>query len=211
MRDAVSKEIEQLRNADLGWVDRRDAAEALGRGASDAIAALKAHQEDSDRDVKRTVREALSSVAEAWQGAETGDAAGATPLDRMVRAIESPGKRDIAEDGKIFTITVSLPNDRSQTVRVEPGQSQGNEDTIIVWTPCAEANPKAFEWALKNNEHFALCAIAIRQHDGKDTLCMLGSFLAEELTPAELKAAVKEVAFYGDWLEDKLSKGGDAF
>ena len=31
------------------------------------------------------------------------------------------------------------------------------------------------------------------------------TFLASEATPAQVKAAVKEIAYYGDWLELKLT------
>jgi hypothetical protein len=211
MRETVRNSVSQLDDTGGGWVFRRDAAEALGRGAAEAVEALKAHQDDPDQDVRRTVRTALLHVREAFRGAESDVPAGRTPLERMVRALESPGKRDWVDAPTGFALKVSLPSGRSQTVRVEPAQSQGNEDTVIVWTPCAAANPKAYEWALKNNNHFALCAVTLRDHEGAETLCMLGSFLAEELTPSELKAAVKEVAFYGDWLEERLSKGEDTY
>ena len=39
---------------------------------------------------------------------------------------------------------------------------------------------------------------------------LVSSTIASETSPEEIKAAVKEVAFYGDWIENKLT-GSDEF
>ena len=39
---------------------------------------------------------------------------------------------------------------------------------------------------------------------------MANCFLASHVSPAELKAAVKEIAFYGDWIEKEMT-GADNF
>jgi hypothetical protein len=211
MREALEQTIKALSDTDAGWVARRDAAELLGHTAADAISALKTYQEDSDHDVRRAVGHALQSATDALRGAAPSADSEHPALERMVRALESEGKREVTATKTGFDVKVFLPNDRHQTVKVEPGESQSGNETVHVWTSCADSTASAFEWALKNNNYFALCAVAIKEVDGQERLCMLGSFLSEGLTPGTLKAAVKEVAFYGDWLENKLTRGGDIF
>ena len=49
------------------------------------------------------------------------------------------------------------------------------------------------------------CALGVEERDGEDSLVLTNNLLAKSLSFAELKLSVKEVAFYGDWIEEKLS------
>ena len=40
----------------------------------------------------------------------------------------------------------------------------------------------------------------------EDRFVLINNLLANEASPAEIKASVKELALYGDWIEQKLSE-----
>jgi hypothetical protein len=45
--------------------------------------------------------------------------------------------------------------------------------------------------------------------DGVRQYVLTSCFPAAEATPQIIKIAVKEIAYYGDWVEQRLTKGGD--
>ncbi len=206
MKQAISKTLGVLADSEAGWVDRRDAAVELGQGAVEAVRGLKAHEKDSDRDVQESIRQSLRDVGRAAAGIDLDAPTGGMPsLEKLVEALEKEGSRDVAKSGDAFEITVATDNGRSQKVRVEATQSNTQRDIIRVTTLCAKAEEKAHVWALTNNSHMSHCSLAIENRDGEPWLILVNSLFAETVSFAELKLTVKEVAFYGDWVEDKLT------
>ncbi len=132
---------------------------------------------------------------------------GVPSLEKLVEAIEKKGSRDVSKSGDIFEVKVETKDGRSQTVYIEATQSNTKRDIIRVTTPCAKAGEKAYEWALTNNSHMSHCSLAIESIDGEPWLVLVNNLLADTVSYAELKLTVKEVAFYGDWVEEKL--GGE--
>ena len=206
MKRAISKTLGVLADSEAGWVDRRDAAVELGQGAVEAVRGLKTHEKDSDRDVQESIKQSLRDVGRATAGIDLDAPSGGMPsLEKLVEALEKEGSRDVAKSGDAFEITVATDNGRSQKVRVEATQSNTRRDIIRVTTLCAKAEEKTHVWALTNNSHMSHCSLAIENRDGEPWLILVNSLFAETVSFAELKLTVKEVAFYGDWVEDKLT------
>lgn len=205
----VEKLKAQLANRDAGWVTRRDAAEDLGKIAAEATNVLHAHADEPDADVKIGVERAIGWVEAGLKGTVTATQGRAYTLDELVRGLESEGRRTVTKKGDAYAVEVVLKGDRKQSVTVVAVESREGKNIVRVSTRCGRAGGEAHAWALRNNLNMIQCALALNDHDGEEEFVLLNCFLAEEVTPKELKASVKEIAFYGDWIEAKLT-GGDA-
>lgn len=208
MHEEIEKTIDTLRDRDAGWVTRRDAVELLGGAALKSVAALREFAEDADRDVQASVTKELGRAKHALSDIEAVAGYG---LSELVESVASAGRREVRPKGDGFEIEVSLRDDRKQRIMAEPAKSQAGRDTIRLITHCGEATEKRFKWALRNNRDLSYCALALDDSaEGAPQFIMVASFLAGEVTPGEFKSTVKELAFYGDWVENKLT-GGDEF
>ncbi len=205
----MARELEEaeqnLSNARAGWVHRRDAALALGRWAAIALDALKRHINDPDPDVRRAVAETLAKIHLPAVPASDGS----YPLETLARACEKPGKREVQSDGSDFMVQVKLPEGRQQQVRLSPAANRDGHPLIHVSTRCGEASEKAKNWALRYNAKLVHCAFAVQAGDEREELVLMENIPFRHATPEAVKAAVKEIAFYGDWIEQRLH-GGDS-
>jgi len=138
----IESAVAELADARAGWVHRRDAAEALGRAAGQALTALRAHEDDADVDVRAIVQKVLG---------------------------------------------------------------QASAELIRVFTYCGAESEEALEWALEANMKLSHCALALTHDEDNRRFVLTRCFLAEAARPEQVKAAVKEIAFYGDWIEKKLT------
>lgn len=209
MLESIEKACSVLAKRDENWVNRRDAAETLGKGAARAVEALRAHADDEDVDVRMAVEKSLGWAEAGLEGVRPVPQERAFTLDELVKDLERPGRREVAEKDGGYEITVDVGKGRSQRVRVEAAKSRADKETVRVSTRCGKVTDRALRWALRNNTSFSYCALALSEEDGEEMFIMVNSFLADAVTPAELKASVKEVAFYGDWVESKLGDGDE--
>lgn len=204
MSDPIEKSIATLNDADAGWVNRRDAADHLAKTIRTALSALHAHKEDPDQDVRSAVAGSLNAL-----GLDVPlPVSDATSLGKLVRALERKGSRDVAQTKEGFEVVVQTKEGRSQKVSIVKTTSNTKREIIRVSTTCAPADESAYAWCLKNNLNMSHCSLATEEIDGKTWLVLVNNHLAEAISFEELKLTVKEVAFYGDWVEEKLA-GGD--
>ncbi|MFP6584462.1 MAG: hypothetical protein VCD00_18160 [Candidatus Hydrogenedentota bacterium] len=201
MSDDIRRAIKSLGDPDTGWVHRRDAVELLAKAVHDSLGALHAHKNDSDRDVQTSVAKALNAIG-IDAPVPVDDAAS---LEKLVMALESKGNREVSKTDSGFEVVVNTKNGRSQTVSIEATISNTKQDVIRVTTICGPASESSYEWALTNNNKMSHCSLALDKRDGETWLVLVNNHLAEAITFEELKLTVKEVAFYGDWVEDKLT------
>jgi hypothetical protein len=207
MADELDRAVAALGDRSKTWVDRRDAADWLGGLASRCLKGLAANRLDDDTDVRAAVERGLTTAKQGLGGV-SGERSKAT-VEGLVKAIEKPGVRDVrAVDGG-FEITVALREGRSQKVRVATGKSQSGDETVRVSTRCGPALDKALRWVLKTNAGFTHCGMAIVEEGGNAWFDLVNSILLETATVDEFKACVKEIAFYGDWAESKLTQGDE--
>ena len=201
MINSIEDAIRTLEDKNAGWVSRRDAALSLGECARRARETLIAHQSEEDVDVRRGVDEALEKTGEAAPPGEKG-----TPtLDQLVRACERPGKRRVAPHGKGYLITVDLGEGRIQRVRVKESTSRDGRPTIRVYTRCGIADEKTLAWAMQANAHLLHAAFGTVDDEDGEMLILVRNFDRSLVKAEDLKACIKEIAFYGDWMESKLT------
>jgi hypothetical protein len=207
MATEMEETAKRLADADIGWVHRRDAAEKLGNDGTCAVVALKQYLDDSDTDVQQAVAKSVSKIRIALEGMVTPALTdtGAVSLEKLATALAKPGKRDVTPIDGGYEIVVTISNGRKQTIRITTDTSRLEKEIVRVYSVCGEATEDVCRWCLKSNLQFTHCALAIEKVDGKDMLVLVNCFLADEITYNALKVSVKEVAYYGDWVEEKLT------
>lgn len=204
MARELDKHAAVLRDTSAGWVYRRDAAEYLGKLIEKSAAALRANAKDNDVDVRNAVQRALGHASAALAGIKPV-VDEEFSLDDLARACARPGRREVAQDGQGYVITVSLKAGRTQTVYLQPITRKDGARLVQVLTYCGAFDQTAMAWALKMNTQLGRCALGLAARDGNDHFVLVNCIPAGEATPELVKAVVKEIAFYGDWIEHKLT------
>ena len=209
MLKQLDKIIEALKDRSSGWVTRRDAAEALGQIASRSLGALKAHANEDDVDVRSGVRRALADVGAVEAGKSDG-----TPtiysLKELAQACLKKSKRTVKVEGEGYVVRVQTTEGRTQDVFIAPFERSDGRKLVRVSTRCGIADEETTAWAIRSNSQLMYCAFCVEERDEVEELVIVKNFNPQYVTPAMAKDAVKEIAYYGDWLEKKLS-GEDKF
>lgn len=202
MYKQVKKAVAALANGREAWVLRRDAAEFLGKTAGQALAALKAHLKDPDIDVRTAVERALRTA-----GADSIPAppSGAVPLEDLARACKKKGQRTVQSHGDGYVVEVNLKGSRRQQVYLMPFERKDGVRLVRIFTYCGVAEPNTLEWALKANMKLTHGALGLATEDDEGRLVLVDSQKADEATPSGVRSSVKAIAFYGDWIEKKLT------
>lgn len=209
MFEALERAASELARTEAGWVHRRDAADALGAYAARALSALHQHREDSDTDVRAAVEAALGQASAATQGVAPRQRA--YTVEDLARSCEREPVRTVSAENGGWRVTVQLSEDRRQVVHIAGHERQDGAPMLRIHTICAQApSEKLRAWALRANEDLSHCALAITGEDREEQLILVSNYLLSETSPVEVRATVREIAFYGDWLEKKAG-GGDVF
>lgn len=209
MMEELDKIIAGLSDKSNGWVDRRDAADALGEIASRSLKALHAHAGEDDVDVRSAVERALEKVgvsAGSVRAAPSEESAVRVPtIKELAQACEKKMKRAIKPHGDGYVVRVQTREGRTQDVLIEPVKRPDGRELIRVSTQCGEADADTIAWAIRSNAKLMYCAFSVHAHDDKELIMLVNNFTPDHVTPEQVKNSVKEIAFYGDWLEKKLT------
>jgi len=197
--------IEALDDDDAGWVGRRDAADALGEIAANALAALHAHADEKDVDVRTAVQKSLARAGVGSGGAAPTPTAVRPTLKELAQACEKKMKRAVKPQGAGFVVRVQTKAGRTQDVFIAPKKREDGRELLRVSTQCGVADDETLAWAIRRNSQLMYCAFSVEPHGDAEHLVIVKNFNPDYVTPAMVKDAVKEIAFYGDWLEKKLS------
>jgi len=210
MIDELTNLAGQLKNSEAGWVTRRDAAEKLGEIAATALTALHEHRDEPDQDVRRSVDKALGAASGALEGIAPASQDREYSLRELAEACAKGDERTVEESGDGFLINVMLKSGRHQTVRLDNHNRKDGTELVRVFSKCGPAKEDAFSWALKANMKISHGALAIMTENEEKFLVMTHCYLAKQAAPRAVKASVKEMAHYADWIENKLT-GLDGF
>lgn len=205
MFEAIREATETLHDEHSGWVHRRDAADQLGRAAALALVALNDHREELDTDVRRAVDKALAQASAALSGVRPAVEAPTYTLEDLVHHCERKDRRIVhaREDGS-YIIEVVMKDGRRQEVHAEEFTRRDGIELVRIYTFCGPYADSTAKWALRANMKLAQGAIALWDAGGDERFVLLNCYLKGEASPAEFKASVKELAFFGDWIEKKL-------
>ena len=202
MEGSISELVKTLDNPEPGWVIRRDAAEALGKIALESVTALSAHLKDKDMDVLIAVEAVLEPLHVLLQ---TRDKTRKYySLRDLAQGVQKKGEREIEAHETGYVVTATLPNKRRQRVYIMRYKSKDGRDMVRIFTMCGKANKDYEHLALQLNRKFSHAAFAIQKWKDEDYLVLVNNILRQEVTPDMVKRCVKEMAYYGDWLEEKI-------
>ena len=139
--------------------------------------------------------EALDSVIAQMLDTETLVREAVEGLDCFVQ-----GARDH------FRILVKLPNNRLQEVYVEVGQGRHRERLLSVFSVCCPADPRHYEFALKLNAELTYAGLSVRDVNGEPMFVMSRTYPRSHADAAQVRAALREIAKRGDWVEQQLTQ-----
>lgn len=207
----------QSRNVSVRWT----AASTLGEiGSKRAVPALIEAMDDPN--IHSAAVEALTHITgeelggdqdawKRWFDMEAGISArpGITtymPDADLIREAVF-GTNISAEDrpqGALFQVPLG---DRQQDVILNLRAKDSNEDRLaVVYTRCGPADPKRYEWALRQNIRMSAGAIGITDIDGRPEFVIVDVLSRNGLTPPMLIDSVRRVAKKGKQLEAALTK-----
>jgi hypothetical protein len=207
--ESLTQELLQiLKNRESGWVARRDAAENIGKHANRLVASLLEHQQDPDMDVQMEVVRQIKPLHVLLNTG--GKSRKSFTLRDLAFVCEKHGQRTVETYKNGFVITVKLDGGRSHRVYLMPHKVNEGKGMIRLFTLCGEASPEKFAWVLRANTKLSHGAFSLLTFNKQEYLVIMKNLLKEEATPEIVKRGVKEMAFYGDWLEEKI-KAMDTF
>ena len=105
-----------------------------------------------------------------------------------------------------YRLVFPLPGDRLQEVYLELHRGRHNERLLSVFSVCAPAMPEHHEFALRLNAELSLGALSIREVNGQPMYVMTRTYARDRVQPAEIRAALREIARRGDWVEQQLTQ-----
>lgn len=206
----------QDRDEGIRWAVIRILAEIGDEGVIPPLLALL----DQSRNVSEVIRalqaitgQDLGDKAIAWREwmvqKQTGN--GSIPAgflsdkDLVVAAIKDLPVT-MSGDGQEYAVGVSLPNQRTQNIRIDfSGRDADGQPVVQLTTPCGPAVPEQYEAVLKLNLSIPYGAIGLALLD--DTLCfaLVHTHLRATAHPEDLAKSIMCLAHHGDSLERKLS------
>ncbi len=204
----LKQTLDVLENLEAGWVARRDAAESLGKIAYQSVNVLVNHLTDKDTDVQMAVERCLEPIHVILR--TRSKSRRHYTLRDLALACEKKGARTVDTQDSGFVVAVKLRNGRSHQVFIMPHEARDGRKMVRVYTLCGVATPERMAWALKANTKLTHGAFALLRWQEEDYLSIMNNILKQEAFPDVIKRAVKEMAYYGDWLEEKMS-GMDEF
>jgi len=184
----------------LGQIGNEDALQAilcfekdaeLGTAATEAIVRLK----------EKLQREKQPQETEVDED-RTVESHEKTFMDKVVEGTQV----QMTVEGNKFELRVPTTPSRGQTVTVYFG-ARDKEGTgfIAIYTECGRANPKHYEWALRQNAKLSSGAIALRDKGGTPWFVMINKHLASAADVDELRETILELAKKADAIEKALS------
>lgn len=104
-----------------------------------------------------------------------------------------------------YRILFRLPGDRLQEVYLEVGQGRHQERLLSVFSVCCPADPTHYEFALKLNAEMTYGGLSVRSVNGVPMFVMSRTYARMTVDPAEIRAALREIARRSDWVEQQLT------
>jgi eukaryotic-like serine/threonine-protein kinase len=105
-----------------------------------------------------------------------------------------------------FRVVLPVPGNRLQEVYIEVIEGRKSERLLSVFSVCAPADARHYEFALKLNAELTYGGLSIRNVNGQPMFVMTRVYPRGHVSPADIRAAVLEIARRGDWVEQQLTR-----
>ncbi len=208
--DAVPPLIEALNSpfAPVRWSAVKVLGQIGNQQALDALLPL-----DKDPELGTTATEAIVRLKERLNR-QAGPAETEVDQQRSIESHEESFMEKVVEgtqikmtnEGNRFRLHVPTTAGRGQNVSIYFGaRDKDGTGFIAVYTQCGKANPKHYEWALRQNAKLPLGAIALRDIHGQPWFVMINKHLARSADVDELRETILELARKADAMEKALT------
>ncbi|MCX5758810.1 MAG: hypothetical protein NTU83_09965 [Candidatus Hydrogenedentes bacterium] len=198
MFEGIERAAQVLADAKAGWVNRRDAAVFLGETANDSLAALVLYRNDMDQDVKNAVAKSVAKVCLCVEVEHT--------LEEMAQTCSELPEVAVKMHAQGFVADVRLANGHAHRVFVSRYLAENHPPAIRVFSICGRPTPQSIPWALRMNMQLSHGALAITGEGNEEQFALVDYYLASQVSPLEVAVSVRELGFYGDWIETRLKE-----
>lgn len=163
--------------------------------------------------LEKITGEQLGVNAGAWRdmygsaggGGGEESAAPATP-EELVRRCGQYLQVEPTGSGNDYEFKLERPGGRHQGVSLHFGhKDKEGDDLLAVYSPCAPADEKHYEAALRLNLQLPAGALAIQDIEEKPHLVMVDVLLADAVHPRQLAKSIEEIADRADKLEQRIT------
>jgi serine/threonine-protein kinase len=104
-----------------------------------------------------------------------------------------------------YRIVIRLPGERLQEVYLESMQGRYGERLLSVFSVCGHAVRSHYEFALRLNDKLSFGGISVRDVNEQPMFVMNRTFPRQNLSAAEVRTAMLEIAAKSDLVEQQLS------
>ena len=172
------------------------------KSITEAASALRAITGQDFGDAPEEWRRWAMEDAEVRNSAGTGILSDADLIAAAIKDLPVT----VTSEGREYSVTVSLPEGRSQQVWIDFARCDANGRPIVqLSTPCGDADERQYETALKLNMSIPYGAIAIAALDDKLCFAMVDSYLRQTVHPEDIAESILSLARHGDSVEKSLS------
>jgi len=112
----------------------------------------------------------------------------------------------LSGDGRSYSLSVSLPENRSQRIWVDFSQRDPDGRPMVqLCTPCGKVDPARYESVLKLNMSIPFGAIAIAELEDELCFAVVDTYLRATAHPADIARSIMSLAHHGDAVEALIS------
>lgn len=145
-----------------------------------------------------------------WASGQTGLKVAGESRGLSDRALIEAALRGLTADVSTrkgrYVVAVRLQDGRSQTVYVVFNAKDAEGEPIVwLYTPCCEAEPDKYEWALRQNLKLPYGAIGLARIDGCECFVMSNTHRRATVHPEDLAKSILTLASKGDAVERLLA------
>ncbi|MFA7692387.1 MAG: hypothetical protein GX117_11065 [Candidatus Hydrogenedentes bacterium] len=204
MTKSIEELIQELGDKSAGWATRRNAAELLGKHAHRIVSELLFYKNDSDMDVKMEVERSITPLSLLLSDQSISDKQ--YTLRELALACEKRQARHVETYQKGFVVTLRGQDGESQRVYINSVKSSDIPDSFRIFMLCGEITEENYPFIMTANSKLVHASFSIISFEGNKQLALVINIPVTDATPNLVKRSVKEIAYYGSWMEKKLSE-----
>ena len=107
---------------------------------------------------------------------------------------------------ELWRVIMRLPRERLQEVYLEIERGPLGQTSLTIYSVCAPADSKNYEFVLRLNNDMPYVGISIRDVNGQPMFIMTRTFDRASLRSTEIRSTIYEIARRSDWVEEQLTK-----
>lgn len=107
--------------------------------------------------------------------------------------------------GEGYRLLREFPNNRRQTVFMEPSSHDVGDRLLLFYSVCGPADPTYYEQALLLNSEMRHGSLAVREIEGEPHFIIVDTYPRSTVDPEEIRRTVLDIAHHADSVEHQLT------